>query len=97
MISILCPTRGRPESMQRMVTSARKTATMPDDLEFVFYIDEDDMASYEMAERLDVKAVVGPRIILSEMWNACWMQANEDSDIFMHCGDDIIFRSEGCR
>lgn len=95
MISILCPTRGRPESMQRMVTSARKTATVPTDLEFIFYIDDDDAASYEMVERLDARSVVGPRIILSEMWNACWMQADEDSDIFMHCGDDIVFRSEG--
>lgn len=93
MISILCPTRGRPDSMQRMVTSARKTATVPTGIEFIFYIDDDDAASYAMAERLDVKSIVGPRIILSEMWNACWMESSDD--IFMHCGDDIIFRSDG--
>lgn len=93
MIDILCPTRGRPESMQRMVRSARLTATSPTGVEFIFYIDDDDAASYEMAERLDVRSVVGPRILLSEMWNACWMEAS--ADIFMHCGDDIIFRSNG--
>lgn len=93
MISVLCPTRGRPDSMQRMVTSARKTAQVPTGIEFIFYIDDDDAASYAMAERLDVRSVVGPRIILSEMWNACWMESSDD--IFMHCGDDIIFRSAG--
>jgi hypothetical protein len=74
-----------------MMTSAQRTAK--GELEFIFYIDDDDAASYDMAERLGADSIVGPRIILSEMWNACWMKAH--SDVFMHCGDDIVFRSEG--
>lgn len=91
MISILCPTRGRPDNMKRLYDSAMNTAQGAGSLEFIFYIDEDDRASYDMVNELEVQCVVGPRIILSEMWNACWMQA--EHDIFMHCGDDIIFRS----
>lgn len=92
MFSILCPTRGRPDSMSRLVESALQTAANPSAIEFIFYIDDDDTASQEMAASLDiVKAVVGPRIVLSQMWNECWAVAQHD--IFMQCGDDIIFRS----
>lgn len=30
--------------------------------------------------------------MLSEMWNRCWDEAHHD--VAMHCGDDIIFRSQ---
>ncbi len=91
MISILCPTRGRTDSMMRLVRSARQTASNPVELEFIFYVDDDDEASASVADSLDATAVRGPRIVLSEMWNRCWDEATRD--VAMHCGDDIIFRS----
>lgn len=92
MISILCPTRGRPANMRRLVESAIHTNWGPPP-QFVFYLDDDDEPSWEMAEELDASWVSGPRIVLSEMWNTCWKLARHD--IAMHCGDDIIFRSDG--
>lgn len=93
-ISLLCPTRGRPDNMRRLVASCDNTAHGI--IEVVFYLDEDDRDSikvaYELAEtRRHVEFTVGPRIVLSEMWNVCYRNAS--ADVFMHCGDDIVFRS----
>lgn len=90
-ISILCPTRNRVDSMGRLVRSARETAANPTEIEFIFYVDEDDQDSAVEADFLGATAVRGPRIVLSQMWNNCWNEARYD--VAMHCGDDIIFRS----
>lgn len=77
--------------MHAMLTSARDTADNPEDIECIFYVDEDDTASVEAAEELNAHCLIGPRIVLSKMWNACAEIAH--GDILMHGGDDIIFRS----
>lgn len=98
MISILVPTRGRPEQMRRMFESVRATAmrSLP---EIVYYIDEDDAASVDEARRQEdetegrVRAAVGPRIVLTQCWNEAFKLAT--GEILMHAGDDIIFRTKG--
>ena len=109
-ISLLTPTRKRPASMQRLWESALQTATSPQNLEIIFYIDSDDTESIAKFNELEtaymrhpnedkgmytsqVRAIIGERIVLSKMWNAC--QAIANGEVFMHCGDDIIFRSDG--
>jgi hypothetical protein len=77
--------------MGRLVRSARETAANPTEIEFIFYVDDDDSESAVEADHLNATAVRGPRIVLSEMWNRCWNEARYD--VAMHCGDDIIFRS----
>lgn len=88
-VSLLCPTRGRPENMRRFVESAQETADHP--VEVVFYVDDDDPASAEVAIELGADFKVGPRIVLSEMWNRCFKLA--EGDVLGHMGDDIIFRT----
>lgn len=90
MISVLVPTRNRPDNVRRLVTSGRATAD--GDLEFIFYVDDDDEVSADVVRELDCELLTGPRVVLSEMWNRCWERASHD--VAMHCGDDIIFRSE---
>lgn len=94
-ISILCPTRKRKKNIENLITSAIKTAFDPKNIEFIFYIDEDDLESIDFlqnqAEDKNIIYLVGPRIILSEMWNRCSERAS--SKIMMHCGDDILFKS----
>lgn len=92
LISILVPTRGRPVEFLRMVKSALETATHAKRVEVVAYLDEDDAANYS-PRIIGVNYIVGPQIVLSEMWNTCFLEAK--GNILMHCGDDIIFRTPG--
>lgn len=91
MISVLVPTRNRPESVQRLLDSALSTSRFIP--EFIFYVDEDDTSSIDVIHEHDAvtQILVGPRVVLSEMWNRCSELAK--FDVMMHCGDDIVFRS----
>lgn len=90
MISILVPTRNRPDSVKRLLDSAYETAK--GEIEFIFYVDDDDESTLDVIDRAGATYIVGPRVVLSEMWNRCWEKAR--FDIGMHCGDDIVFRSD---
>ena len=96
VISILTPTRKRPKDMRGLVESCVSNCDYVEDIEFVFYIDEDDTQSLKEAKKLssiaDVKYIVGERVVLSKMWNVCYDNAR--GDIFMHCGDDLRFRTK---
>lgn len=92
MISILVPTRKRPENVVRLINSAMSTASNPVDLEFLFYVDHDD-SSFPMELASDnVRVFRGPRIWLSLMQNFLYVQAR--GDILMYGGDDIVFRTK---
>lgn len=91
MISLLLPTRNRPDGLARFVESARGTATDPTRVEIVVYIDDDDDA-YDSLD-LDIRTVRGPRLVLSELWNRCF--ENATGDIVGHMGDDLVFRTVG--
>lgn len=95
MISILLPTRGRPDGVRRLVDSLYQTTST--DVELCVYLDEDDRTRDKTKQVLAAEGrvtwVEGPRVVLSEMWNRCWELAT--GDVAMHCGDDIIFRTTG--
>ena len=88
MSSLLCPTRGRPANVTRMLKSVAIHASS--DCEVVLYVDDDDesMADYR-AE--GVRIARGPQRTLSDCWNACWEQAS--GDIFGMMADDIVIES----
>ena len=99
VISVLVPTRGRPHNMRRMVDSGR--ATCGDRVEYVFYIDDDDTPSRDMAITLhneggDVFWTHGPRgtLNLSQLWNECYAIADESSMIMQHSCDETIYRTD---
>jgi Glycosyl transferase family 2 len=94
-ISVLCPTRNRPENVARMAGSAWSAAAEPDGVELVFYEDDDAPGSvpHSLAVVDGVTVVTGPRTMFSAMWNKCMARAS--GDIFMVCGDDIVFRTTG--
>ena len=96
MISILCPTRNRPDEIIRLVNSILVTADNPDEIELALYIDEDD-ASYDhlLQQDLGVKIVhtQGPKIVISDMWNKCCDIAQ--GPIYHHGSDDFVYRSLG--
>lgn len=100
-ISLLCPTRGRPDNIRRLVGSAHRHATGP--LEFAFYVDEDDPTRNRVRQiagqcipdpaQSHIQIVEGPRVVLSQMWNECAKVAHHD--VMMHCGDDLLFHTPG--
>lgn len=93
MISILVPSRGRPESFAEMVRSAVTAACDPSAIEVVVRLDADDQwGEYpDSVDDFGVVTVVGKRNTLSSLWNDCYAEAS--GDILMHCGDDIRFRT----
>lgn len=91
-ISLLLPTRGRRNELERFHQSAFYTAANPMDIEVICYVDNDDH-SYDGLELRQTDFVRGERIVLSEMWNKCFEASS--GDIIGHMGDDIIFRTIG--
>jgi len=88
LISVLCPTRERPENVLRLVNSARATAKNPELLEFIFYVDLDD----ESFPDIDgVKVIRGPRVWISNAHNVLYASAK--GEILMTAGDDMEFLS----
>ena len=92
MISLLVPTRNRPDKVQRFLESAHQNAG--GEFEAIFYMDEDDpsiKATSEVCVEHKATFIIGERIVLSAMWNRCADLAV--GDILGHMGDDIVFRS----
>lgn len=95
MISLLLPSRRRPNELHRFIDSALDTARESDLIEIIVRIDDDDH-SYDEFDCLwgdNVFWIEGPRTVLSENWNEAYRQAS--GDILGHMGDDIVFRTKG--
>ncbi len=87
MISIILPTRGRPESFKKMCFSVLENASEPNDIEFVSYHDNDDPSIYEYIG--NHREIVANRIIYSQMFNECYKIAA--GPIYMFAADDMVF------
>lgn len=99
MISIILSTRGRPTFMERLWKSVYETATNKKDLEICFYIDLDDSISQFQFDQMkrkygsQIKAKIGPRIIMSQMTNEAASIA--EGEYLQMAGDDVVFRTNG--
>ncbi len=96
IISLLLPSRGRPDGLDRFIHSALMTADSPAQLEIVVRLDDDDESKYDniketYRDQHNIKWVSGPRVVLSECWNDAYKESI--GDILGHMGDDIIFRT----
>lgn len=96
-ISLILPTRQRPDRMERLWSSVKNTIKSQDYIELCFYIDEDDELSInkikEMCQDKRIKYMIGPRIVLSDTWNKAYENL-ATGDIIMLCADDIVFRTK---
>jgi hypothetical protein len=103
LISILVPSRGRPDWLHKTVYTAYQTATHQRQIEFVVYLDDDDPKLFDYETRVPfavhsdlmgkIRLHIGPRILLSDAWNTVAKLAK--GEILMHCGDDITFNTPG--
>jgi len=89
-ISVICPTRNRPERLRTFWQSAKDTASvMP---EFCTYIDEDDTLSVPVCRELGIKYRQGPPKVYTQNYNEAAVSAT--GSIFFDVADDFIFREK---
>ncbi|MGP0630196.1 glycosyltransferase family 2 protein [Nitrospina sp. 32_T5] len=93
-ISVLMPTRHRLEQAERCIASLVETATHPEALEIVVYVDDDDPESHAL-DRKDIAfhKIVGPRLNLGALNTACLSSAT--GDILGAVNDDVVVRTQG--
>jgi glycosyltransferase involved in cell wall biosynthesis len=93
-LSLIVPTRGRPQMLQRMLASAAATARNPERLEVVLVTDEDNPAGTHRISRLDIKEVAGPPgRTMGELNNAGY--AASSGEFVMLLNDDVVIRTRG--
>jgi glycosyltransferase involved in cell wall biosynthesis len=89
-ISIVFPTRNRPDNLKNLWGSIIRTASVLP--EVVIYVDDDDQLSVPIAKELGFTYVQASRHILSQCYNEAAKLAS--GDILMFAGDDILFREK---
>lgn len=99
--NLFVPTRGRPNNVDRLLRSLRDTTADAKSLNVCFYVDADDdktqalIAQYKQEYNdLGARFAVGPRITLSDCYNALFAHT-EFGDILWSGGDDIVFQTQG--
>jgi len=94
MISLLLPTRGRPDLVARLFKSICQTASLPEQLEVIVYADEDDPSSHEIgSDSFTVKTLIGPTLSMGECNTRCLEEAL--GEIIILANDDMVIRTLG--
>ena len=95
-ISVLIPSRNRPQGLKELCESLFTNASDPNQIEVIVYLDLDDSCIKEYTEYFlelntryinPVKSIIGPKLVLSDYPNKLLQTAS--SDIFMVVADDI--------
>ena len=91
MISLCCPSRGRPELAKRLIDTASKT--QKGNTEFLFYLNDDDKTLEQYKDLLDQKHyVVGRNQSTCYSWNLMCDKAT--NDVVMLMGDDVQIKTK---
>jgi len=101
MISILLPTRNRPENIRKCITSIIESCDDVDDIEICSYVDDDDELSIpafsEFTSEINIEVYQAERqpihIRLSTHYNVLYPVCR--GDIIMYCADDVMFNTKG--
>lgn len=103
-ISLLIPTLNRPANMERFALSVNNTSTLPEGVEIIFGVHEEDTESIQKAVELKsqckisirheiIKRYPDGKINLSFLWNQLYAQAA--NPILGYFGDDVVFWTPG--
>ena len=91
-ISILLPTRGRPEQAERLLQSVVEMSADPSRMEVILYVDEDDPASHGIqCEGLPINTIIGPRLPMGGLNTACYQRST--GNIIAPLNDDMVIRT----
>ena len=96
-ISILTPTRGRCARAQKFAHSVLTTAAVPEEIELLFYVDNDDpqLADYlrwKDNAQSQIEIMIGPPISVSKSWNRLAERCK--GDILIMGNDDLVYRTD---
>jgi len=96
LISLLLPSRRRPDNLNRLFESIVNTSFDLKNIEVIVRIDDDDkdnlrfLNDYTNTNKiLKVIFFAGKREAPGKLWNECWQKAN--GNIFQLCSDDLMF------
>ncbi|MCF8719356.1 glycosyltransferase family 2 protein [Nitrospina gracilis] len=93
-ISLLMPTRGRREQAARCLESLVTTASHPDALEVVVYVDDDDPESHALDCRdIAFRKIIGPQSNLGALNTACLKRTT--GGIIGAINDDVVVHTHG--
>lgn len=94
LISLLLPTRGRPELAKRFLQSVSEQSAHPEDVEIIIYADEDDVDSHQIDyPGLYIERIIGPRTTMGAYNTVCL--ARSKGEIIVLVNDDMIIRTHG--
>jgi glycosyltransferase involved in cell wall biosynthesis len=94
MISLLLPTRGRPELVERFLLSVAKTTFHLAKVEVILYIDEDDVDSHYLdSEVIRITKIIGPQASMGDYNSACYKSAQ--GNIIILVNDDMVITTPG--
>ena len=104
-ISLLCPTRGRPDRVHTMLESIIITTDNPEYVEVLYYIDNDDNTKEGYLETIDnlvkkhnvhfkkVEPYIGEPISISKSWNILAERCS--GDVLVMANDDEVWITKG--
>jgi hypothetical protein len=93
-ISLLLPTRGRPQLVERFLQSVVVQSAYPELIEVVLCVDEDDPASHTITSgQVALKTIIVPRQRMGAYNSKCLQSAT--GDITIAVNDDVIIQTKG--
>lgn len=93
MISLLLPTRQRPNELLELYDSAFGTAARPAEVEMVAVVDDDDRSYDALGGIPQLQLLSVPRTTLSDYWNIASRFAK--GPVYGLLADDVRFRTQG--
>ncbi len=93
MISLLCPTRGRPNQAERLIKSFLNTQKYQNQI--LFYVADDDECKeqyYELFNKYKIGFYRGPQMSTSFIWNFLAHQAT--GEMVTLIGDDVEIKTK---
>lgn len=103
-ISLLCPTRERPDKALGLILSVLETAIYPERVEVLFYIDEDDRTRADYIKKFrsreqDLKRfrrclfAIGDPVGISKAWNE--LASRCEGNLLVMAADDQTYNDSG--
>lgn len=94
-LSLIVPTRGRPDPLRRFLDSLAATTSHPAKLEVILVIDHDDPESHSISHpRLPIRHIVGPPGRTMGELNVAGFEASVGAFVML-LNDDVVVQTRG--